>query len=129
MVEIGEIRRILVVDDNDDIVELLQYALERAGYTVATARDGAEALRIARAFVPQVALVDIGLPEMDGCELARRLRADHGASISLVAFTGMARDVDRKRTREAGFVEHLTKPVDIEDLRAVLAKLPFDPRD
>lgn len=123
MVEIAEKRRVLVVDDKEDIVELVEYALEVVGYVVSTARSGTEALRIAQAFTPHVALIDIGMPDMDGYELARRLREAHGPAITLVAFTGFTREVDRMRAHEAGFAAHLAKPVDIDTLRTVLAKL------
>jgi CheY-like chemotaxis protein len=114
--------RVLVVDDNEDACALLAETLERAGYEVDTAFDGTEALAACRAKTPVAALLDIGLPGMDGYELARQMRALPGfAHVFLVAVTGYGQDTDRARTREAGFNEHLVKPVTMKQIRAVLA--------
>jgi signal transduction histidine kinase/CheY-like chemotaxis protein len=114
--------RVLVVDDNEDAAELLAETLERAGYQVETALDGPQALAACRDHVPSAALLDIGLPGMDGFELARRLRALPGFEhVFLVAVTGYGQDADRERTRAAGFDEHLVKPVTMRQIRAVLA--------
>jgi signal transduction histidine kinase/ActR/RegA family two-component response regulator len=114
--------RVLVVDDNEDACALLAETLERAGYEVHTAFDGAQALSACNDRVPAAALLDIGLPGMDGYELARRIRAMPGfARVFLVAVTGYGQDTDRARTREAGFDEHLVKPVTMKQIRAVLA--------
>jgi signal transduction histidine kinase/ActR/RegA family two-component response regulator len=113
---------VLVVDDNEDACALLAETLERAGYVVRTAGDAAEALAVCQSYMPSAALLDIGLPGMDGFELARRMRALPGFDrVFLVAVTGYGQDADRERTREAGFDEHLVKPVTMKQIRAVLA--------
>ncbi len=120
----GARQRVLVVDDNEDAAYLLGVALTTLGYEVAVAHDGPEALRCAEAAPPDAAVLDIGLPVMDGYELAARLRALPGLSaLPLVAITGYGQDTDRCSSREAGFAEHLVKPVDIRAVRALMAKL------
>ncbi len=117
----GPSRRVLVVDDNEDAADLLADALRGYGHEVAAAHDGPSALRLAPQFQPEVALVDLGLPVMDGFELARRLHALPGLSgMRLVAVTGYGQAADRQRSREAGFDLHLVKPVDLEDIAAML---------
>ncbi len=113
-------QRVLVVDDNADGADMLAEALKHLGYRAMVANDGPEALRIAGEFAPQVALLDIGLPIMDGYELAARLRAQL-PNVTLVAITGYGQERDRQRTRSAGFQAHLTKPVDLEELASFLA--------
>jgi two-component system, sensor histidine kinase len=115
--------RILVVDDHHDAGESLAMLLRLLGHEVRVVYDGASALDIARTFKPQVGLLDIGMPGMDGVELATRLRRDLGLDqILLVALTGFGRDADRQRSIDAGFNAHLVKPVDIAALNALLAK-------
>ena len=115
-------RRVLIVDDNEDLVATLADVLRSAGHVVATALDGPSALRIAPAFAPDIALVDIGLPVMDGYELARRLRGDAAlGTVKLIAVTGYGQDLDRQRSLEAGFDLHLVKPLDIALLSELLA--------
>jgi signal transduction histidine kinase len=108
-------RRVLVVDDNDDATELLQAALSDAGHAVATAAAAPAALAVADEFRPEVAVLDIGLPGMDGYELARRLRQRHG-DIRLIALTGYGQAADIAAARQAGFDGHCAKPVTIESL-------------
>ncbi len=110
-------RRVLVVDDNVEAAELISGALRALGHEVAVAHDGAEALKLADRFRPEVAVLDIGLPVMDGYELARRLRdqPDVGPG-RLIALTGYGQDADRARSRDAGFDVHLMKPVDVRAL-------------
>jgi PAS domain S-box-containing protein len=110
--------RILVVDDNVDAAELLSDALTGLGYATRTAYDGPSALEVAAAFNPDVALLDIGLPAMDGYELARRLRECPSVAkpLRLIALTGYGRDTDRARAREAGFDAHMVKPIDLSAL-------------
>lgn len=125
----GEARlRVLVVDDNEDAAELVSLALATQGYETAVAHDGATALETAGWFAPHVAVLDLGLPVMDGCELARRLRElpEH-ALLRLVAVTGFGHDADRQRAREAGFDAHLLKPIQLDDLRdAIEGRTVFD---
>ena len=117
-------RRVLVVDDNRDAAIALKRVLEALGQVVAVAHDGPSALREATRFEPEIALLDIGLPGMDGYGLAAELRVTR--DLRLVAITGYGQPRDRLRSREAGFEEHLVKPVDIEQLAALLERLGTD---
>jgi CheY-like chemotaxis protein len=115
--------RILVVDDNRDAADGLMLALEDLGYSVRAAYDAPSALAAARDFSPQLALVDIGLPVMDGYELATRLREQTGTALpGLVAITGYGQETDRVRSQEAGFSDHLVKPVNIAQVQAVVGR-------
>ncbi len=112
------VERVLVVDDNEDAAEMLSETLLDLGYVVRIAADGPSALLVAKEFQPQVALLDIGLPEMDGYELGRRLRDAYGATgLRLVALTGFGEAAHKARSREAGFDAHLVKPVDLAKLK------------
>ena len=113
-------RRILIVDDNDDAASSLARLLEHAGHEVRDVRDGRSALDIVRAFEPEVVLLDIGLPDMDGWQLARALRADAIGPIKLIAISGYGQAADRRRSRDAGIDQHLTKPVDYASIAACL---------
>jgi CheY-like chemotaxis protein len=114
---------VLVVDDDSDAAESLRMLLERFGHRVRVARDGARSLQLACAEVPEVMLVDVGLPGLDGCEVARRVRRIPALrDVWLVALTGWGRDEDRQRTLAAGFDLHLTKPVDPANLRELLVR-------
>jgi PAS domain S-box-containing protein len=120
-VKYTEGQRVLVVDDNRDAAESLGMLLELEGCQVSVAYDGRQALEVLDVFNPDIALLDIGMPNMDGYELARRIRAtQRGRSIVLVALTGWGQAEDKKRAADAGFDEHLTKPVDPELLTRVL---------
>jgi PAS domain S-box-containing protein len=113
--------RILVVDDNQDAAHTLGMALQLFGCDTAVAHTAGTALEIAAAFRPTVALLDIGLPDMNGYELARRLRlAPGGAAMTLIAATGWGQEKDRQRAFDAGFDHHLTKPIDSGQLRRLL---------
>jgi signal transduction histidine kinase len=115
---------ILVVDDNTDAAETLSMFLEALGHLTRIAPDGATALELAGCEAPRVFLLDIGLPDMDGYELARRLRALPGTSgATLIALTGYSQPADRERACAAGFDHHLTKPVDATALARLLASL------
>jgi len=114
--------RVLVVDDNEDAVDMLAVALEHLGYEVRTAADGRSALLVAEEFDPLVALLDICLPDIDGYELARRLRASRPA-IQLVALTRYDSPSDKARSAEAGFVAHLVKPATLRDIQRVLTSV------
>jgi CheY-like chemotaxis protein/two-component sensor histidine kinase len=115
-------RDVLVVEDNDDARETLRRILELEGHRVRVAADGLSGLEAVRASTPDIALIDIGLPKMDGYELARHIRAESNGPQRpyLVAVTGYGLPEDRARTREAGFDLHLVKPVDAATLVAVL---------
>ncbi len=111
--------RILVVDDNVDAAESIAEVLELLGNKVRVAHDGIEALRLARESVPDLALLDIGLPVIDGYELAQRLRFEH-PSVRLVAVSGYGQEADRAAAIEAGFSRHLVKPVTIQEIESVV---------
>jgi PAS domain S-box-containing protein len=113
--------RVLVVDDNLDAAELLATSVQMMGHLARVAHDGPAGLRIAAELRPDVALLDIGLPVMDGYELARHLRALPGlASIRLIAVTGYSQEADRAEAAAAGFERHLVKPIRLEQLREAL---------
>jgi signal transduction histidine kinase/CheY-like chemotaxis protein len=117
-------RRILVVDDNRDSAESLATLLRLVGNDVRTAHDGAEALAVAAAYQPDLMLLDIGLPVLNGYEVARRLRTEPGYGRPvLVALTGYGSDEDRRRSLVAGFDHHLVKPVDFDTLQQLLASV------
>ncbi|UVW27631.1 ATP-binding protein [Massilia sp. H6] len=115
--------RVLVVDDNADAAQMLATLLEAHGHAVSVAYDGSSGYACALRERPDVMLLDIGLPDMDGHELARRLRASSvTAGATLVALTGYGQSEDRERAREAGFDRHLVKPADLSALLAILAQ-------
>ena len=117
----GQRLRILVVDDNIDVAASLTTLLEMQGHEVLSAHDGVEAIAKARDNVIDAALLDIGMPKLDGIETARRLREmPGGRKVLLVALTGWGQDKDRERTRNAGFDHHLVKPVDPATLAEIL---------
>jgi signal transduction histidine kinase len=106
-------RNILIADDNQDALESLALMLRMEGHEVVCASDGEEALLLAGQRRPEIVVLDVGMPKLDGCEVARRIRAeDWGRGAILVALTGWGQDIDRRRSREAGFDMHLVKPVD-----------------
>ncbi|MFL6198415.1 MAG: response regulator [Thermoanaerobaculia bacterium] len=115
-------RRVLIADDNHDSAESLGMLLELAGHRVRLVHDGQDALDAAGEFLPEVLLLDIGLPRMDGYEVAARLRQDsrHDGML-LVAVTGYGTESDRDRGKAAGFDHHLVKPVDPVALRELIA--------
>jgi two-component system CheB/CheR fusion protein len=113
-------RRILLIEDNADAREAMCALLELDGHHVQAAADGPQGLELARTEPPEIVLIDIGLPGMDGFEVARRMRA-LGDPVVLVALTGYGQPEDRRRTQEAGFDAHLVKPVDPTDLTHALA--------
>jgi CheY-like chemotaxis protein len=114
---------ILIVDDNRDIADVLARVLRARGHEVAVAYDGPAALELVKQFRPRYALLDIGLPSMDGYELARRLKQQlRRGSPVMVAFTGYAQSEDRRRARSAGFADHLVKPIDLEQLLSIVEK-------
>ncbi|MBT2794763.1 hybrid sensor histidine kinase/response regulator [Paraburkholderia strydomiana] len=115
-------RRIIVVDDNQDAAESLAMLLELDGHEVRTAGDGPAGLQLAHDFCPQAVLLDIGLPGIDGYEVARRIRRQPwGRQLLLVAVSGWGQESDRQAAAEAGFDHHLIKPINVEDLTALLS--------
>jgi CheY-like chemotaxis protein len=115
-------QRILVVDDNRDAADTLGLLLEADGAEVRVVYDGRAALAMAETFLPTSVLLDIGMPGMDGYEVARRLRHDERFSgLRIAALTGWGQDADRRQTRNRGFTHHLTKPVTVEELHNILA--------
>jgi CheY-like chemotaxis protein len=115
-------QRVLVVDDNADALESLSRIVTHMGNEVRRAHDGLEAIDVAREFRPDVVLMDLGMPRLNGYEAVRRLRQEPWArEVTIVATTGWGQDEDRRRTADAGFDRHLVKPIDITSLREVLA--------
>jgi PAS domain S-box-containing protein len=114
--------RVLVAEDSPDAAEMMSLMLGMKGHDVRVAADGEEAVAIGFAFEPQIAFVDIGMPRMDGFEVARRLRERLGRRVRLVALTGWGQDEDRRRSREAGFDHHLTKPPEPDVLDQLIAE-------
>jgi signal transduction histidine kinase len=122
-------RRILVVDDNRDAADSIALLLELAGHEVRTAYDGPDALNLASVFRPEVVILDLGLPIMDGFEIARQIEGQSwGKDIALVALTGWGQQEDYRRTTDAGFDAHLVKPVAPEELLKILAHVSSEQR-
>ena len=118
----GPSLRVLVVDDNVDAAELLGILLKKAGHDFRMTHDGLTALEAALDYRPNVVLLDIGLPGIDGYEVAKRLRQQPDFSnIVLVAMTGYAQDADKLRSQEAGFNHHLVKPYHFRQVKEILA--------
>ena len=117
-------RRILVVDDNADAADSLGVLLGIWGHQVEIAHNGIAALQVARKFDPELVFLDIGLPEMNGYEVARRLREEAGlAGARFIALSGYGTERDQLRSREAGFDLHLVKPVNPRSLSGVIASV------
>ena len=118
-------RRILVADDNHDALESLAQLLQLSGHEIHKAVDGVEALEAATRVRPDLVLLDIGMPGMDGYEVARRIRSQPwGRDATLIALTGWGQESDRRRSREAGFDSHCIKPLDVQRLFSLLDSLP-----
>jgi DNA-binding response OmpR family regulator len=116
--------KILVVDDNVDSAESLALLLSMNGHQTQVAHDGLEALAVAETFRPDVMLLDLGLPKLDGLEVCRQLRrTDWGRAVSIVALTGFGQDSDRLEVERAGFDRHLLKPIDYDQLLGTLGTL------
>jgi signal transduction histidine kinase len=117
----AEGRRILIVDDNRDALDSLAALMEMGGHEVHTALDGEIALDLAERVRPEIVLLDLGLPKLDGYEVARRIRREPwGKAMMLVALTGWGQDEDRRRTRESGFDSHMVKPLDLDAIKALI---------
>ena len=120
-----QLLRVLVVDDDVDAAEMLSQALRSAGHQVRHEHDGASALVAAAQFEPDVVLLDLGLPGMDGIEVARRLRAyPQLTGVRIVAVTGFSQRIDRSRSAAAGIESHLVKPVELEEVMKAIASAP-----
>jgi CheY-like chemotaxis protein len=116
--------KILVVDDNHDSALSMAMMLQIMGHDTRTAHDGESALSTAETFLPEVVLLDIGLPKLNGYEVAQRIREqDWGQSMFLIAVTGWGQDEDRQRSREVGLNLHMVKPVEPAALEKLLATL------
>ena len=111
-------RRILVVEDNDDVAQSLSMTLALDGHSVGVARDGHTALEALQTFQPDVVLLDVGLPDMSGYEVARQIRAaDSGSHPTIITLSGYGQLEDRRQSKQAGCDGHLVKPVDPDALR------------
>jgi CheY-like chemotaxis protein/two-component sensor histidine kinase len=121
--------RLLLVDDNEDAAMLLADSLRALGHHVEVAHDGPSALTVVEVFKPGVALLDLGLPVMDGFELGERLRADPGLQgLVLIAVTGYAQELDRRRSAASGFDAHMAKPIDVHELDKLIRAHVSGPR-
>ena len=115
-------RRILIVDDNCDSATSLAMMIQLMGNETETAFDGFEALEVGGKFQPDLILLDIGMPRMNGYEAARRIRGEPwGRDLTLVALTGWGQEEDRRKSQDAGFDHHLTKPISLTQLEKLLA--------
>jgi CheY-like chemotaxis protein len=120
--------RVMVVDDNRDVAESCKTLLEFSGHRVSTAYTAREALELAESTHPDVILLDIGLPDISGYELARRIRATTwGGNAGLIAVTGWGQESDREQAFRAGFDHHLTKPISTDALETLLQSLHLHP--
>jgi CheY-like chemotaxis protein len=115
--------RVLIADDNEDAADMLAMILDSKGHEVLVAHDGLEAVSSAVSFSPDVALLDIGMPELNGHEVAAQIRERAGKSVTLVAITGWSEPGVAQQKQYAGFDHHLVKPVDLERLNAFLSEL------
>ena len=117
--------RVLIADDNIDAAEMLATFVQMKGATAYIARDGAQAVQLAAEVRPELILLDIGMPVVDGYEACRRLRADpRSAGAFIVAVTGWGQDQDKARAKQSGFDAHLTKPADLDVVEKMLANVP-----
>ena len=113
--------RVLVVDDNKDSAQTLAMMLKIMGNDIRTAHDGLEAVEKAQEYLPNVILLDLGMPKLNGYDVCRRIREQSwGSSMVIIALTGWGQAEDRQRTKEAGFDHHLVKPVDVAKLKELL---------
>jgi signal transduction histidine kinase/ActR/RegA family two-component response regulator len=120
----GVPRRIVVIEDNADVRELLRMKLRRLGHEVDAVADGLAGVQAIVDHRPDLALVDIGLPGLDGYEVAARVRRSVGQDVVLVAVSGFGQPEDKRKAMDAGFDEHITKPADVTDIESLLSRLP-----
>ena len=120
----GQARRIVIVEDNDDVRELLRLKLKRLGHAVDAVGDGHAGVVAIVDGKPDLALVDIGLPGIDGYQVAERVRETLGTNVVLVAVSGFGQPEDKRKALDAGFDEHITKPADVQDIENLLARFP-----
>ena len=114
-------QRVLVVDDNKDSAQTLAMMLKIMGNDIRTAHDGLEAVEKAQEYLPNVILLDLGMPKLNGYDVCRRIREQTwGLNMVIIALTGWGQAEDRQRTKEAGFDHHLVKPVDVAKLKELL---------
>jgi CheY-like chemotaxis protein len=117
-------RRVLIVDDNVDAAESLARVLALSGHDVRTVYDGESGIEVVEVFSPDLVLLDLGMPRIDGYETARRIRrTPNGKQVLLVALTGWGQEQNRKQSRDAGFDQHLVKPADPQMLLQLLASI------
>jgi len=118
------IRRVLVVDDNRDGANSMAIVLRLLGHDVATARDGVEAIEIAESYSPDIILMDIGLPRLNGLDATRRIREQPwGEAVKIIALTGRGQENDRQLSQAAGCNGHLVKPVNLPELQKLLVEI------
>ena len=122
-------RRVAVIDDNRDAADMLALTVGILGHDARTVYDSLLALDVIEAFAPDIAFIDIGMPKLDGLELARMIRARHGRRVRLVALTGWGQPADRARSGDAGFDFHFVKPIDLEQVERLCATLSIDERE
>ena len=118
-------RRIVIVEDNNDVRELLRLKLRRLGHDVEAVADGITGVAKILAWKPDMALIDIGLPHLDGYQVATQVRSQLGHDVVLVAVSGFGQPEDKRKSAEAGFDDHLTKPADVQDIEGLLARFPL----
>jgi CheY-like chemotaxis protein len=118
--------KILVADDNKDAAESMQRILQVEGHEVQVAYDGKTAIEIAHGFRPEIALLDLDMPGIDGYGVAGAFRTSYGRALMLVAITGLGQEADRAKSLEAGFDFHFTKPVQLSELNRLLARAAQD---
>jgi CheY-like chemotaxis protein len=116
-------RRVLIADDNVDSATVLAILLRASGHEVHTVHDGIAALEASESFRPDLVILDIGMPKLNGYDVARQIRSRRDSDMMLVAVTGWGQEQDKRRSREAGFDHHLTKPVDLVALEKILAEM------
>jgi len=118
-------RRVLVVDDNTDSAHSMRMLLQLLGSEVRTAHDGLQAVEAAQAFRPELILMDVGMPRLNGYEAARRIREQPwGQDALIVTLTGWGQESDKARSQEAGCNEHMVKPIKLAEVEGLLARLP-----